>query len=176
MRRLWREDDVIHDGRYFHVERGNLRPKPPGATVPVLLAAREDAMLDRIAAIADGWTASGHYTFDDYERGAARIRTRASELGRDIETIHFSKIAGVSVHADHDSARRNAVTHWQRYYGPSHDVDHATTYGTPDECISQLRRYAAIDVPELRLILEPTSMSLDELALLTEVKHGVITE
>jgi alkanesulfonate monooxygenase SsuD/methylene tetrahydromethanopterin reductase-like flavin-dependent oxidoreductase (luciferase family) len=173
MRRLWREEDVAHDGRYFHVEHGNLRPKLHGGSVPVLLAAQEDAMLDRIAAIADGWFSGSHYTFDDYVRGAARIRTRASELGRGIETMSFNKVQDVSVHASHDEARRRAADHWQRYYGPSHAIDHASTYGTPDECIAQLRRYAAIDVPSITLILEPTSMSLEELALLTEVKDGV---
>jgi alkanesulfonate monooxygenase SsuD/methylene tetrahydromethanopterin reductase-like flavin-dependent oxidoreductase (luciferase family) len=131
-------------------------------------------MLDRVALVADGWCASGHYTFDDYQRGTGRIRAKAAELSRDIETVSFSKVQGVSVHADRNVARSNAVTHWQRYYGPSHDVDHATTYGTPDECIADLRRYAAIDVPAITLILEPTSMSLDELALLTEVKAGIL--
>jgi alkanesulfonate monooxygenase SsuD/methylene tetrahydromethanopterin reductase-like flavin-dependent oxidoreductase (luciferase family) len=173
MRLLWSEDDVAHDGRYFHVEGGNLRPKPRRGTIPISLAARGDAMLDRIPAIADGWCASGHYTFSEYARGVARIRARAVDLGREPDSIAFSKVQGVSVHASHDEARRRAAEHWQRYYGPAHDIDHATTYGTPDECIAILSAYAGIETPSITLILEPTSMNLDELALLTEVKDAL---
>lgn len=173
MRRLWAEDDVAHDGRYFHVEKGNLRPKPPRGTVPVILAAREDAMLDRVPEFADGWCASGHYTYDDYVRGVARVRERAAALGRDPDSIAFSKVHDVSVHASRDEARRRAAEHWQRYYGPSHDIEHSTVYGTPDECIAALKPYAAIDTPTITLILEPTSLSLDELSLITEVKNAL---
>jgi len=176
MRRLWSEDDVAHDGRYFHVEGGNLRPKPPRGTVPVILAAREDAMLDRVPEFADGWCASGHYTFADYGRGISRIQERAATLGRDPDGIAFSKVHDVSVHASHDEARRRAGGHWQRYYGPTHDIEHSTVYGTPDECIAALEPYAAIDTPSITLILEPTSMSLDELALLTEVKDALTSD
>jgi probable F420-dependent oxidoreductase len=173
MRRLWSENDVIHNGRYFHVEGGNLRPKPPRGTIPISLAARGDAMLDRVPEIADGWCASGHYTLAEYDRGVARIRARAASLGRDPNSITSSKVQGVSVDARHDEARRRAAEHWQRYYGPTHDIDHATTFGTPDECVGTLKAYAGIDTPSITLILEPTSMSLDELALLTEVKDGL---
>jgi probable F420-dependent oxidoreductase len=173
MRRLWAEDDVAFDGRYIHVEAGNLRPKPPRGFIPVSLAAREDAMLDRVARIADGWCASGHYTFAEYKRGVARIRAGAEALGRDPDTVAFSKVQGVSVHANHDEACRRAAEHWQRYYGPSHDIDHATVYGTAAECIAALSAYAAIETPSITLILEPTSMALDELALLAEVKDGL---
>lgn len=173
MRRLWREDDVTHDGRYFHIEHGNLRPKPPRGTIPISLAARENAMLDRVPEVADGWCASGHYTFNEYERGVTRIRERAATLGRDPDAIAFSKVQGVSVHASQEEARRRAEAHWQRYYGPAHDIDHATVYGTPDECIAALQPYAAIDTPAITLILEPTSMNLHELSLLTEVKDAL---
>jgi probable F420-dependent oxidoreductase len=175
MRRLWAEDDVEHDGRYFNVEHGSLRPKPPQGRIPISLAARGDAMLDRVPEYADGWCASGHYTFAEYERGIARIRAGAVTLGRDPDTIAFSKVQGVSVHASHEETRRRAAEHWQRYYGPSHDIDHATVYGTPEECVAALSAYAAIETPVITLILEPTSMVLDELALLTEVKDALIS-
>lgn len=167
MRRLWTESGVEHRGRYFTVTGGNLRPRParPGG-IPILLAAREAPMLDRIAAIADGFCASGHYTGADFESAVRRVRERATELGRDPDALAMTKVQNVSVHADRAEARRRAALHWQRYYGPAHDIDKATTYGTPAECAEALGFFASIDAPTITLILEPTSLEVDELELL----------
>src|SRR6185436_1410422 len=100
---------------------------------------------------------------DDYERGLGRIRRGALAVGRDPDQLNFSKVQCVAVHRNHDEARRRASEHWTRYYGPAHDIEHATTYGTPAECAAQLGAFAGIKTPEITMILEPTSMALAEL-------------
>ena len=174
MRRLWREDDVEHRGKYFQITGGNLRPKPKQAGgVPVYLAAREDPMLDRIPLVADGFCASGHYTAADFERAVYRIRGNARDAGRNPDGIDMTKVHCISVHANPAEARRRAAEHWQRYYGPAHDIEKATTYGTPGDCAEQLSFYANLDAPSVTLILEPTSMDLEELERIAEVKAGL---
>jgi alkanesulfonate monooxygenase SsuD/methylene tetrahydromethanopterin reductase-like flavin-dependent oxidoreductase (luciferase family) len=174
MRRLWSEDDVEHEGRYFRVEQGNIRPKPvqPGG-VPVYYAGRVERMLDRVPEIADGWIAGSHYTLDEFLSGVRRIRERAGSVGRDPGSIGFARVQDISVHADRETARRRAHAHWGRYYGPQHDVEAETTFGTPDECREQLRRFGEAKTESVDMVLEPASLDLEELQLLREVTQGL---
>src|SRR5690606_2819497 len=56
MRRLWREDDVMYEGRYNQIEGGRINPKPVQADgIPVYMGGTSDAMLKRIARVGDGW-------------------------------------------------------------------------------------------------------------------------
>ena len=174
MRRLWAEDGVALDGRYFHVEGGNLRPSrceassrspSPPAKTPCSTASPESPTVGAQRPTTPSPSTSA--AWPDPRRRASSAATR--------DAITFSKVQGVSVHASHDEARRRAAEHWQRYYGPPHDIDHATVYGNPDKCVAALSAYAGIDTPSITLILEPTSMSLDELALLNEVRRGLQT-
>ncbi len=170
MRRLWSEDGVEHAGRYFRVTQANLRPKPvQTGGIPVLLAARSETMLRRIPTLADGWIASSHYSTADFARGIHFLRDCAARSGRDPETISIAKVHDVSVHRDHDDARRRAEEHWRRYYGTEHDIDASTTYGTPAECVAQLSSLKELGSSRIRLILEPTSYDLEELGMLLEV-------
>jgi probable F420-dependent oxidoreductase len=174
MRRLWREDNVEHQGRHFTITGGNLRPKPKQAGgVPVYVAAREDPMLDRLATVADGFCASGHYTKADFERGVNRIRETARVAGRDPEALDMTKVHSISVAATREEARSRAQQHWGEYYGPAHDIEKATTYGTPDDCVAELSFFKKLDAPAVTLCLEPTSMSLQELELIAEVKQAL---
>lgn len=174
MRRLWREASVEHTGRHFHVENGNLRPKPKQAAgIPIYLAAREDKMLDRVPALADGWIASSHYTIDTFLRGVDRVGDTAASLGRDFGSIGIAKVQDISVHADRDEARIRAAAHWQQYYGPTHDITTSTTFGTVDDCITELQRLKQASSAEVTVIFEPTSFGLTELALLDEVRKGL---
>lgn len=169
MRRLWTEDDVSHAGRYFQVQHGNVRPRPAQhGGIPIYYAARERPMLDRIPVHADGWVASSHYPLPSFLVGAARVRQQAQVHGLAPDAIGVAKVHDVSVHADSDEARRRAAVHWQRYYGPSHDIETSTTYGTPAECAEQLAAYRQTDVALVDMILEPTSLAVDELRLLAE--------
>ena len=56
MRRLWREDEVTHHGRFFAVDKLGLGLKPlrPGGP-PVWIAAIVDAAVKRAAEIGDAW-------------------------------------------------------------------------------------------------------------------------
>jgi alkanesulfonate monooxygenase SsuD/methylene tetrahydromethanopterin reductase-like flavin-dependent oxidoreductase (luciferase family) len=123
-------------------------------------------MLNRLALVADGWVASGHYTADQFLAGITTIRDRARAGGRDPDRLGYTKVQGISVHRDANVARERARRHWQRYYGPSFDVDHAVIHGTPDRCAAQLARFRAANARTLTLILEPTSLDGAELDLL----------
>jgi len=55
MRRLWTEELVDFDGRYDNVHQAGICPLPVQRPIPVWMGGGADAVLRRVARIADGW-------------------------------------------------------------------------------------------------------------------------
>ncbi len=87
VRRLWTEDDVDHDGRWFHYEHMNVLPKPTHR-LDVWLGGRAPAELRRVGRLADGWLAS-FTTPDQCKTGRVTIEDSADAAGREIDGEHF---------------------------------------------------------------------------------------
>jgi probable F420-dependent oxidoreductase len=172
-RRLWREDGVDHVGRYHHLTAASVRPKPRQDPLPVYFGGRSTSMLHRLARVADGWIASSHWTVEEFIAGTTTVRERAAEGGRDPDRLGIAKVQGVSVHRDGKQAKERAHSHWQRYYGPTFDVDRSIIHGTPEECTELLAGFRKADAPEITLILEPTSLEPAELDLLWETAKSL---
>jgi probable F420-dependent oxidoreductase len=87
VRRLWVEDRVDHDGRFFHYEGLQVQPK---ATKPldVWMGGRAPAELRRIGRLADGWLASFAMP-QTCAQGRIVIDAAAADAGRAIDPEHF---------------------------------------------------------------------------------------
>ncbi|GAA4978711.1 hypothetical protein GCM10023205_53560 [Yinghuangia aomiensis] len=60
IRRCWTEEEFSFAGRYFTFDEVRCHPKPTRETIPVWIAAAEaEVSLRRVAALGDGWLASG---------------------------------------------------------------------------------------------------------------------
>jgi probable F420-dependent oxidoreductase len=91
LRRLWTEDDVDHDGRWFHYERMNVLPKP-AHPLDVWLGGRAPAELRRVGRLADGWLAS-FSTPEQCKAARVTIEDAADGAGRSIDPEHFGVMA-----------------------------------------------------------------------------------
>jgi alkanesulfonate monooxygenase SsuD/methylene tetrahydromethanopterin reductase-like flavin-dependent oxidoreductase (luciferase family) len=84
MRRLWRQNDVSHEGSFSRFEHVTLEPKPvqPGG-VPIWLASNNvEPGLRRVGRMGDGWLNNITETAV-YRECLEKIRTYAEEAGRD---------------------------------------------------------------------------------------------
>lgn len=70
MRRLWTEERVTHEGRFFRFNEMGFEPKPARAPVPILIGGDTPPALKRAARSGDGWFGL-RYT---PETAAARIK------------------------------------------------------------------------------------------------------
>jgi probable F420-dependent oxidoreductase len=174
MRRLWREEEgVEYEGRYFKIEKADIRPKPVQRPIPIYFGAASEPMFRRLARVADGWVAGSGGRVESYLERIEQVRGYAREAGRDPDRLGFVKQHNVSVHSDHDEAFRRAERHWKTYYGERFDVERNAVFGTVDECAAVLAGFAATTAPELTLALEPASLDLDELERLREATRGL---
>jgi alkanesulfonate monooxygenase SsuD/methylene tetrahydromethanopterin reductase-like flavin-dependent oxidoreductase (luciferase family) len=99
MRRLWRENDVSHDGKFSRFEHVTIEPKPiqPGG-VPIWLASNNvEPGLKRVARLADAWI-NNIKSPDLFGECWQKIQDYAAAAGRKPESIqsgiYFTLAAG----------------------------------------------------------------------------------
>lgn len=97
LRRLWVEDDVNHDGKWFHYDHMNVLPKP-AHPLDVWLGGKAPSELRRVGRMADGWLAS-FTTPDQCKAARVIVEDSAAEAGREIDPEHF----GIMVLYTHDA-------------------------------------------------------------------------
>ncbi len=88
IRRLWTEDNVSHEGRFFSFDSVTVRPKPKQSPPEVWLGGFAPSELRRVGRLADGWLPS---FITPAESGALadQVRFAAEEAGREIDPEHF---------------------------------------------------------------------------------------
>ncbi|HEX4978688.1 MAG TPA: LLM class flavin-dependent oxidoreductase, partial [Acidimicrobiales bacterium] len=90
LRRLWREDAVDHDGRFFSFTGLTVRPKPVSA-MDVWLGGRAPSELRRAGRLGDGWLPS-FVTPAEAEAGRALVEAAATDADRAIDPEHFGAL------------------------------------------------------------------------------------
>jgi probable F420-dependent oxidoreductase len=86
MRKLWTEPLVTFQGRWHKLDNVGIAPLP-SRPIPVWFGGgANDALLRRIARLADGWI-PGLNTSDDFEAVMARVHGYMREYGRDPATL-----------------------------------------------------------------------------------------
>ena len=90
IKRLWQEDEVNFEGRYFQLHKATLAVKPvQKPRPPILIAATADKMVKRAATLADAWSAYGHGTFETLVRQTNLYRNMLAELGKPFPPERF---------------------------------------------------------------------------------------
>jgi alkanesulfonate monooxygenase SsuD/methylene tetrahydromethanopterin reductase-like flavin-dependent oxidoreductase (luciferase family) len=143
MRRLWREKDVSHEGKFTSFEHVTIEPKPvqPGG-VPIWIASNNvEPGLKRVARLGDAWI-NNIKSPDIFAECWQKIRTYAAEAGRDPSSIH----AGIyfTLAAGGKDAVIEGQTFLAQYYNRSYEaVANAMlcVTGTWDEVIDWMEKY-----------------------------------
>ena len=87
LRRLWSEENVDHDGRWFHYKQMNVLPKP-AHPLDVWLGGKAPAELRRVGRLSDGWLAS-FSSPEQCKEARVVIDDAADAEGRAIDPEHF---------------------------------------------------------------------------------------
>lgn len=96
LRRFWAEDEVDHDGRFFHYEGARVRPRPVQDPVEVWFGGTAPSALRRTGRFGDGWLPS-FCTPDDVAAGRPEIERVAAEHDRAIDPGHFGALVPYGV-------------------------------------------------------------------------------
>src|SRR5262245_25762819 len=165
LRRLWTEDHVTHEGRFYRFRDLTLEPKPVQKPAPPIWIATNpkpelarphiiDRALRRVGLMADGWMTDNTPVARFRDRWDS-IRRVAQEAGRPTETMESALHLMVNVNDDRSAAFEESVKFLHTYYSPAMTreyVDSWLAYGPPAAVVAKIRGYvdAGCTTPILR--------------------------
>jgi len=117
LKRLWTEDTVSLDGRYYQLRDTRMEPKPVQKPHPPLwFGGQHPDALRRAVRIADGYMGAGPTTTDDFGKNVTLLRRFMDDEGRDPATFPISKRVYLAVDADAARAKRGLDEFFARRY------------------------------------------------------------
>ena len=161
LKRLWTEDDVSFEGKYYRFEHVTIEPKPAAKPRPPIWIANnargDRAIIERthrrVVRHADGWQTSIS-DYDDVRWRLNDIRAKAVEAGRDPKTIETHLYHNVNVASGRDAALEESKRFLEAYYMIPYDAARVASWtaaGTPQECVDHLLEYARMGIDEVTL-------------------------
>jgi probable F420-dependent oxidoreductase len=92
MVKLWTEDDVTFEGRFYSVKNFTLRPKPVQEPHPdVWFGGHSEAACKRVGRVGTGWLPS-FVAPSEYKAKVELIKQVAAENGRELEEDHYGAL------------------------------------------------------------------------------------
>ena len=157
LRRLWTEDRVSHQGRFYEFHDLTLEPKPAQKPCPPIWIATNpkpevtrshviDRALRRVGLMADGWMTDNTPVVRFKERWAL-IRQIAREAGRSMEPMESALHLMVNINDDSSAAFEESVKFLQTYYSPAMTREYIQSWlacGPPAAIIEKIRAYVDV--------------------------------
>jgi alkanesulfonate monooxygenase len=164
--RLWTEESVTVRADGLNLREAVLVPKPyQKPHPPVLIGGYVDAVLRRVARMADGWL-TYFYTPEGFTKSWAKIQAYAREYGRDPNTLTGTNQLAIYVGPSQAEAdlpmRQWLTTEWDVAAWSDSTIEHAIR-GTAEECAAQLRPHLLAGVHRITFIpyrYEPQQLEL----------------
>jgi probable F420-dependent oxidoreductase len=89
MRRLWREENVTFQGKFYSVQDVTIMPRPYQKDgLPIWIGGRSQAAMRRTGRLGDGWLVSS-VSPNEVQTGIEAIRSYAAEAGRKVPEDHY---------------------------------------------------------------------------------------
>jgi len=146
LKRLWTEDKVDLDGRFYTLRKTSMEPKPIQKPHPPLwFGGQHPHALHRAVRVADGYMGAGPTTTGDFGRNVEHLRRFMDEEGRDPATFPISKRVYLAVDDDAARAKRRLDEFFARRYpwqldaNPNYVAD-TCVWGSPAQVIDGLAR------------------------------------
>ena len=157
LRRLWTEDRVSHQGRFYEFHDLTLEPKPVQKPCPPIWIATNpkpevtrpqvmDRALRRVGLMADGWMTDNTPVGRFKERWVL-IRHVAREAGRSTEPMESALHLMVNINDDQSAAFEESVKFLQTYYSPAMTREYIQSWlacGPPAAVIEKIRAYVDV--------------------------------
>ncbi|MCZ6614766.1 MAG: TIGR03619 family F420-dependent LLM class oxidoreductase [Chloroflexi bacterium] len=168
LRRLWTENHVTHNGRFFTLSNVTIEPKPLfRPALPIWVGGRTEHAQRRVARLGDGWLASA-VTPQEAASGVESIRRYLEEEGRHIEEDHYGVILGAYLADSRERAMDTVNAHTTRLR-PDAPLDSYTLAGTSEDIHHMIQQYRTAGISKFVLRLAcPEEEGLEQLTRLAE--------
>jgi len=116
IRKLWTEDFVDYEGKYYKFKGAFLQPKPVQKPhPPIWMAANSPMTMKMVADLGDGWIPASMFP-DEYAKGLKHIKDLAKQTGRDPEKIEPALFTFTVVAETREEARKTIALPAKIYF------------------------------------------------------------
>jgi probable F420-dependent oxidoreductase len=168
MRRLWEEEDVTHEGRFFTCHNVTITPKPfLQPSPPVWIGGRTPAAARRVGRVGDGWLVSGA-TPEEVREGREIVFDTAGQCQREIEEDHIGVLLGYYISDDYEQAATKAHQYVTRHR-PDVPFTEYSALGAPEQVAEVINRY--LDAGAYKFAVRPLCAgdeSMEQLEIMGE--------
>ena len=168
MRRLWEEESVTHEGKFFTCHNVSVTPKPFfKPSPPVWIGGRSHAAARRVGRVGDGWLVSSA-TPDEVREGRNILFDTAEKYEREIEYDHVGVLMGYYVAPDPDQAVAKAHQFVTRHRPDAYFTEYSAV-GTTEQVAEMIQRY--VDAGGQKFVVRPLCQgdeSMEQLEIMGE--------
>ncbi|MEZ5851911.1 MAG: LLM class flavin-dependent oxidoreductase [Hyphomicrobiaceae bacterium] len=151
--RLWREEKVDHEGKYFKLSGASIAPRPVQAELPMWIGGGSEAAIRRTAKYGTGWQA-GPETPEEAGKIVAAIKVAAAEAGRRIDDDHYGAAFPFYFGKPTDPAPARMLEAYKRRTG--RDAAPLFAFGGADAILERIAAY--VDAGVYKFILRPVGI------------------
>ena len=140
IRKMWTEDEVTFDGKYYKLEKALCNPKPIQKPTPRILigGSGEKVTLKIVAKYGDACNLFG--STETVKRKLAVLRKHCDEVGREYDSILKTKLAQVMIGED-EAQIKGTISQIEKGMPPGM-LREMVVYGTPDQVREQVKELA----------------------------------
>jgi len=149
IKKLWTEDHVSYNGKYFQLKDATLEPKPFQKPYPhIWIGGNSKAIRNVVAMAGDGWIPVLP-TPNQLATGVLQIRDLMNRVGRDSRKLLIAYGgSGCALVAEKEESVRKLAEPLIRSMGkPLEEV--ACLIGTPDQCMHKVEQYQKAGAQEI---------------------------
>lgn len=152
MRRMWAEDEVHYDGRFYRLAGAISRPKPIQDSIPIWVAGGGEKLTLRVAARFADYTNFG-WTVEEFVHKSEVLGGHMTDIDRDYDEVVRSSLFTILV-AETESDVQAKIDEYVGRIGALAGQDKAASareslldgglVGTPEQVIEQLRPWVGV--------------------------------
>lgn len=171
---LWTSDEVDYHGTYYHLKGACLAPKPVSKPhPPIWFGGFSERILTAIAKYGDGWINATNARPEDVKVQLTRLAELLEAEGRRSDQVDVAVPFLTIISTKEDAAKRRAELYMDRgkfdrtlrFFA---DTEKYGLVGTPQQCISRIKKYLPLGVGHIIFDVRPPSNTLPTLELLCQ--------
>lgn len=165
MKRLWTEENLDFEGKFWQLKKASLWPKPfQKPHPPIWFGANTAPALKRAVAHGSGFIGAGSASTADFKTNVQALGEALAEAKRDPATFMIGKRVYVAIDKDRAVAARRLREWFGLYYGQADLAERVSVWGSVEECAGGLRDIAAAGAR--LLVLNPVFGLLEQMEIL----------
>lgn len=150
--RLWSEESVTFEGKYFNYKNATIAPRPVQQPLPLWIGGNSDAAIRRTGRLGTGWI-GGIASPETVHNTITGIKAEAVKVGRVIDADHFGASLGYRLGSPDDDAVKNSPFVKRTGIGEKIDLNPLFCIGNTDQMIERLKAY--VDAGASKFVLFP---------------------